>query len=101
MAVRIYRPSKTATQSGRAGTSKWVLEYEPAARATADPLMGWTSSGDTKQQVRLRFDTEAEAVNFAKKQGLAYRLVEPKERPVRPKAYADNFRYDRVGRWTH
>jgi len=101
MAVRIYRPSKTATQSGLAGTSKWVLEYEPTARATTEPLMGWTSSVDTKEQVRLRFDTEAEAVNFARKQGLAYRLVEPKERPVRPKAYADNFRYDRVGRWTH
>jgi hypothetical protein len=63
--------------------------------------MGWTSSGDTKQLVRLRFDTEAEAVNFAKKQGLAYRLVEPKERPVRPKAYSDNFRFDRIGAWTH
>lgn len=101
MAVRIYRPSKTATQSGHAGTSKWILEYEPEASREPEPLMGWTSSVDTRRQVRLRFDTEAEAVAFAKKQGLAYRLVEPQERTVRAKSYADNFRYDRVGRWTH
>ena len=101
MTVRIYRPSRTATQSGRAGTDKWILEYEPASRREPEPLMGWTSSADTRTQLRLSFDTEAEAVAFAKKEGLPYRLVEPKERRVRSKAYADNFKYDRVGRWTH
>jgi hypothetical protein len=63
--------------------------------------MGWTSSADTRTQLRLSFDSEAEAVAFAKKEGLPYRLIEPKERRLRSKAYADNFRYDRVGRWTH
>ena len=101
MTLRIYRPSRTATQSGRAGTARWIGEYEPAARREADPLMGWTSSGDTNRQLRLSFETEAEAIAFAKKEGLPYRLVEPQERRVRPKAYADNFRYDRIGRWTH
>jgi len=101
MTLRIYRPSRTATQSGRAGTARWIVEYEPAARREADPLMGWTSSGDTNRQLRLSFETEAEAIAFAKKEGLPFRLVEPQERRVRPKAYADNFRYDRIGRWTH
>jgi hypothetical protein len=101
MTLRIYRPSRTATQSGSAGTAKWLVEHEPATRREADPLMGWTSSGDTNRQLRLSFDSEAEAVVFAKKEGLPYRLVEPQERRLRPKAYADNFRYDRVGRWTH
>jgi hypothetical protein len=101
MTVRIYRPSRTATQSGRAGTDKWILEFEPASRLEPDPLMGWTSSADTRTQLRLSFDSEAEAVAFAKKEGLPYRLIEPKERRLRSKAYADNFRYDRVGRWTH
>jgi hypothetical protein len=101
MTVRIYRPSRTATQSGRAGTDKWILEFEPASRREPDPLMGWTSSADTRTQLRLSFDSEAEAVAFAKKEGLPYRLIEPKERRLRSKAYADNFRYDRVGRWTH
>ena len=101
MTLRIYRPSRTATQSGRAGTARWIVEYEPATRREADPLMGWTSSGDTNRQLRLSFDSEAEAVAFARKEGLPYRLVEPQERQLRQKAYADNFRYDRVGRWTH
>jgi NADH dehydrogenase ubiquinone Fe-S protein 4 len=101
MTVRIYRPTRTATQSGRAATTRWIVEYEPAARREVDPLMGWTSSGDTNRQIRLAFDSEAEAIAFVKKEGLPYRLIEPQERRLHSKAYADNFRYDRVGRWTH
>jgi hypothetical protein len=94
--ARIYRPSKTAMQSGRAGTRKWVLDYETASRRTPDPLMGWSSAQDTLNEVRLKFDTEAEAIAFAKKKGLDYVLIEPNERTTKAKAYADNFRYDRV-----
>ena len=101
MHVRIYRPSKTATQSGTGNTHRWLLEYAPSEPRRPDPLMGWTSSGDTRTQLRLYFDTEAEAVAYARKNGLSYELIEPQERTVRPKAYADNFRYDRIGRWTH
>ena len=93
--ARIYRPAKTAMQSGRAGTREWVLDYEPASRRVPDPLMGWTSAGDTLNQVRLRFDTLEEAVAFAKKRGLDYTVIEPRQRSVKPKSYADNFRYDR------
>jgi hypothetical protein len=102
MHVRIYQPAKTAMQSGRAGTRRWLLEYAPASRREADPLMGWTSSDDTRRQLRLYFDTKEEAVAYAEREGLPYTLEEPQQRRVAPKAYADNFRFDRVGgNWTH
>ena len=97
MAVRIYRPAKTATQSGRAKTRKWVIEFEMAAARRIDPLMGWTSSDDTRQQVSLSFDSQADAIAFAKRNGWSYELVEAEARRVKPKSYADNFRYDRGG----
>ncbi|MEE8533203.1 MAG: ETC complex I subunit [Alphaproteobacteria bacterium] len=97
MDVRIYRPAKTAMQSGLANTRAWVLEFEPTAPKVVDPLMGWAGSPDTRQQVRLRFSTKEEAVAFARKHGLAYRVFAPSERKARPKAYADNFRYHRPG----
>src|SRR5689334_5963647 len=95
--ARIYRPAKTAMQSGRGGRSrKWLLEYEPASRRDPDPLMGWDSALDTLNQVQLRFDTLDEAIAFAKKHGLDYTLIEPQVRSTKVKSYADNFRYDRV-----
>jgi hypothetical protein len=94
--ARIYRPAKTAMQSGRGNTRKWVLEYEPASRRDPDPLMGWSSAQDTLNQVQLRFDTIEEAIAFAQKLGLEYTLIEPHQRTLKVKSYADNFRYDRV-----
>jgi ETC complex I subunit conserved region len=101
MRARIYQPAKTAMQSGRAGGQQWVLEFEPESRSAIDPLMGWTSSANTRAQVRISFDTLEEAVAYAKRQGYAYSVEQPKQRALRPKAYADNFKYDRLGRWTH
>jgi hypothetical protein len=94
--ARIYQPAKTAMQSGRGQTKKWVLEYEPASRRDPDPLMGWSSAKDTLNEVRLRFDTLDEALGFAKKLGLDYTLMEVQARTPKAKSYADNFRYDRV-----
>jgi hypothetical protein len=91
----IKRPTKSAMQSGRANTRKWVLEYETATPRVPDPLMGWSSAGDTLNQVRLRFVTLDEAVAFAKKRGLDYTVIEPHQRSFKPKSYAENFRYDR------
>ena len=100
MQVRIFKPAKTAMQSGQANTHEWVLEAEPS-RKEIDPLMGWTSSRNTMQQVRLFFPTLDEAKAHAEKNGWQYTVEMPHSRPVRPKAYADNFAYTRVGRWTH
>ena len=96
MTARIYRPAKTAMQSGRAKTQKWVLDYEQATRRQPDPLMGWSSASDTLNQVTVRFDTLEEAIAFAKKQGLDYILEEPHDRKFKSMAYADNFRYERL-----
>ena len=100
MQVRIYKPARTAMQQGRAATQRWLLEFEPGAR-NVEPLMGWTSSRDTRAQVRLWFDSKDEAVAYAQKHGLMYSVEEPQERKLRPKAYADNFASNRIGRWTH
>ena len=94
--ARIYRPSKTAMQSGRAQTRKWLLEYEPATPRTPDPLMGWSSARDTLNQVRMRFPTLEEAIAFATKHQLDYTIIEPHPRTPKAKSYADNFRYDRI-----
>jgi len=101
MTVRIYKPAKTAMQSGEGRTREWVLEYEPEAARQIDPLMGWTSSTDTRQQVRLAFDTQDDAVAYATRSGLAYTVVEPTPRKPLRKAYADNFKFGRAGNWTH
>jgi hypothetical protein len=101
MEARIYRPAKTAMQSGHAGSSKWVLEFEPESARRVEPLMGWTSSSDMRGQLRLRFDSQEAAVAYARRHGLMYTLEAPKDRQPRRKAYADNFSYARLFPWTH
>lgn len=93
--ARIYRPSKPATQSGRAPTKEWLLTYEEVTPRVPDPLMGWASAADTLNEVKLRFDTLDEAVAFAKKNGMDYSVIEPHEPKFRPKSYSDNFRWQR------
>jgi hypothetical protein len=101
MTVRIYKPAKTAMQSGEGRTREWILEYEPSAARQIDPLMGWTSSSDTRQQVKLAFDTKDEAISYAMRNGLAYTVIEPTPRKPLRKAYADNFQFGRPDNWTH
>jgi hypothetical protein len=94
--VRIYKPAKTAMQSGKARTKEWVLEFEPGAKPVADPLMGWISSSNTQTQVRLFFETLEEAQAYAERHGLYFTVEQPQERRLKPKSYADNFRPDRL-----
>lgn len=101
MTARIYKPAKTAMQSGIAQTKEWVLEHENSSPREVDPLMGWTSSADTRTQVRLAFHTKEEAIAYAERNGIAYRLDEPKPRGLVRKSYADNFKFGRIGAWTH
>ncbi len=101
MPARIYKPAKTAMQSGLARTESWVLEHEPAAARQIDPLMGWTSSGDMRSQLRLTFDSKEAAIAYAERNGIAYTLTEPKPRKAVKKSYADNFKFGRIGSWTH
>jgi hypothetical protein len=101
MRARIYQPPKNAMQSGWAKTHVWVLEFVPSSPRRPDPLMGWIGSADTQAQVRLTFDTREEAVTYAERNGLTYEVELPHPRRIRPKAYADNFKYGRIENWTH
>ena len=101
MPARIYKPSKSANQSGLARTKQWLLVFEQDKPREIEPLMGWTSSGDTRQQVRLSFDSKEEAIAYAEREGIAYRVEEPNELKRRTISYSDNFKFNRVGPWTH
>ena len=101
MAARIYKPAKTAMQSGHARTKLWVLEFEPEQARVIEPLMGWTSSGDMKQQYKLRFATKDEAIAYCERHAIAYQVIEPKEPARRGLSYSDNFAFTRQGAWTH
>jgi hypothetical protein len=101
MTARIYKPARTAMQSGTAKTQEWVLDYEPEQPRAVEPLMGWTSSGDMKQQLRLQFDTKEEAVAYCERNGIAYELIESKPSARQKISYSDNFAYTRRSPWTH
>jgi hypothetical protein len=101
MTARIFKPAKNAMQSGKAATRNWRLEFEPEQPRAIEPLMGWTSSGDMKQQLSLNFDTKEEAVAYCERKGIAYQVIEAKETTRRAAAYADNFAFRRGEPWTH
>lgn len=101
MTARIYRPAPNAMQSGRGNSRQWLLVHEASSAKQIEPLMGYTSSTDTRQQLKLRFDSLEEAEAYAQRNGIAY-IVQPDHVPT-PKRnhYADNFRADRKTPWTH
>lgn len=101
MAARIYRPARNAMQSGRHRAKEWVLEFEPETPRHREPLMGWTSSEDMKQQLKLGFDTREQAIEYAERKGIAYRVFEAQRAAAQKKSYADNFRFGRPDPWTH
>ena len=88
--AKIYKPTKTAMQSGMRNTKNWLLEFE-TLNTGINPLMGWESSKDTMSEVRLEFSTKEEAVNYAKKNNINYNIVEPQKRKIIKKSYSDNF----------
>jgi hypothetical protein len=101
MTARIYKPARNAMQSGTAKTKEWVLDYEPEQPPAVEPLMGWTSSGDMKQQLRLLFDTKDEAVAYCERNGIAYEVFEAVPIKQQRISYSDNFAYSRRTPWTH
>ena len=101
MAARIYKPAQNVMQQGKAASRDWVLEYVPDQPRVIEPLMGWTTSGDTRRQVRMSFGTKEEAITFATDNGIPFRLEEPNATKIRPKSYAANFKFGRPDRWTH
>jgi hypothetical protein len=92
MPARIYQTPKNALQSGKARTSTWMLEYEPAEAKKPDPMTGWAGSGDTQEQVKLKFPSVDAARAYAEKYGIAYHVVPTPAKTLKLQAYADNFR---------
>ncbi|WP_232494122.1 ETC complex I subunit [Novosphingobium kaempferiae] len=92
MSARIYQRPKNAMQSGKALLDLWTLEFAPAEAKKPDPLMGWAGSGDTQQQVILRFPTVDEAKAYADKYGIEAEVHATPPRRLKIQAYADNFR---------
>jgi hypothetical protein len=92
MKVKIFKPAKTAMQSGRSKFNKWVLKFSDKKNQLKDTMMGWNGGSSTISQIELKFSSKEEAVNYAKKNGIDYEVLETRERKVINKSYADNFK---------
>ena len=101
MTARIYKPPRGATTSGKARTHGWAFVHAPTVPRQIEPLMGWTASTDMMAQVRLQFPTKEEAIAYAERNGIEYRVEEPKPKREKTQAYSDNFRAGRTVPWTH
>jgi hypothetical protein len=100
--ARIFCQPRSAMQSGKARTQGWTLEFAPSERRKLDPLTGWYGSGDTRAQLRLSFSTREAAEAYARANGLVYEVEDAPQAPaIKPKVYAENFRYGRAENWTH
>ena len=92
MKAKIYKPNKTAMQSGRAKYNKWVLKFLDQKNQLKDTMMGWNGGSSTVSQIELKFSTKEEAVNYAQINNIDYEVLETSERKVINKSYADNFK---------
>ena len=92
MKARIYKPAKTAMQSGRAKYNKWVLKFLDQKNQLKDTMMGWNGGSSTVSQIELKFSTKEEAVSYAQVNNIDYEVLETSERKVITKSYADNFK---------
>ena len=101
MRVRIYKPSKSAMQSGRNKSDDWVLEFPRHYAATPDMLMGWQSSSDTTRTIRMVFPTKDDAIAYANTYGFDYHVIKSVHRRLKLRAYADNFASGHRQAWTH
>ena len=92
--AKIYKPAKTAMQSGKRNTKNWILEFD-TLNTGINPLMGWETSQDTMSEIKLEFSNKEQAINYAKKNNIDYYVVEPQKSKVIKKSYADNFFKDK------
>ena len=92
MSARIFQRPKNAMQSGKALLGQWILEFDPAEAEKPDPLMGWAGSGDTKQQLQLKFPSKEAALDYARRYGIPARVHATPPKALKIQAYADNFR---------
>ena len=99
--VVIYKPMKSAMQSGLATNKFWILKYISYSKTNLDPLMGWSGSDDTSKQIVLKFNSKEKAINYDKLHSLKFRVLNNNTKTNKPKSYADNFSCKRKGLWSH
>lgn len=92
MKAIIFKPTKTAMQSGYAKTKSWILEFERQEKVNQDKLIGWNSSGDTSSFIKLSFSTKEKAVKYAKENNLEFIIQEPNSKKTPKRSYSDNFK---------
>jgi hypothetical protein len=90
--ARISELERKTTQSGKANSGLWLLEFERQQPLRPDPLTGWNGSGDTNPQVRLNFPSKEAAIDYCNKHGLGYHIMAAAPARLKLQAYADNFR---------
>ena len=88
--AKIYKPSKTAMQSGKRNTKNWILEFD-TLNTGINPLTGWETSKDTMSEIKLEFEKKEEAISYAKKNNIDYYIIDPQESKIIKKSYTDNF----------
>ena len=88
--AKIYKPSKSAMQSGLRNSKNWILEFDTLNNGV-DPLMGWETSKDTFSEIKLEFYTKEQALSYAKKNNINYYLIEPEKNKFVKKSYSNNF----------
>ena len=88
--AKIYKPTKTAMQSGSRKTKNWLLEFD-TLNTGINPLMGWETSKDTMSEVKLEFSSKEKAVNYAKTNNIDFKIIEPNKRKFIIKSYSENF----------
>lgn len=101
MPAIIYRPARNAMQAGKGNSKSWLLVHQRDEAREIEPLMGYTTSRDTRTQVKLSFETQDAAEEYARKNGLAYIVQPPHDNTPKRTVYSDNFRHDRKTPWTH
>jgi len=101
MIIKIFKPSKTAMQSGLGKTKLWLAEYISETDGGKDSLMGWNSSLDTENQIRIFFETKKQAIEWAKSKNYQFFVQEPRVKIIKPKSYSSNFDYNKKESWTH
>ena len=99
--VIIYKPTKSAMQSGLATNKFWILKYISYSKTDLDPVMGWSGSNDTSKQIILKFNSKDEAIDYAELHSLKFRVLNNNPKKRKPKSYSDNFSYKRKGLWSH
>ena len=96
MTVRIFQPLKSEMQSGKGKLKGWILSFESFDSTLPDPLMGWISSHDMRQELRLVFPTLLKAIEYAKARGFYYTVHTSSKSTLHPKNYGTNFTCSRV-----